>query len=316
MQGFNMGRYRPPDTDPRTTPFNATRHPLGKHARHLASHGVLTVRFELPFHVFCLSCSAHIAQGVRFNAQKQHVADYLSTKIWAFTCKCPHCSAKFEIRTDPQNAQYAVESGVKRQVQEWDPEENGGHPVFDTEKRDDGGDAFERLEKETRESAKAKQRDKRIQDLVDAQQHQWSDPYTVNAKLRDTFRNEKRKRVQQLEADLLVKRRIGWSDDKVLLDATPATAQRDKAAWRDASSRGKVGRSSKDVVKAGSSKKGGNVATTAAQRLRATLVANTTRKRDPFLRQMQAQTQAQTQTPPSASTRSSTSSSRSSSRHI
>ncbi|TKY89849.1 hypothetical protein EX895_001146 [Sporisorium graminicola] len=307
MQGFNMGRYRPPDADPRTASFNATRHPLGKRARHLASHGILTVRFELPFHVFCLSCSSHIAQGVRFNADKKQEGEYLSTKIWGFTCKCPHCSSKFEIRTDPQHAQYVVEYGVKKQNQEWEPEENGGHPVFDTQKRtDDGGrDAFAQVDKQTKESAKAKQREQRVQELLNAQE-QWSDPYSRNAQLRKTFRKDKRKRVEQLESDLQVKQRIGWNHDKQLLDTSPATAERDRQAWRDAKGSSRASTSSKKVIEAGSSNKGGSKATSAAQRLRATLVANTIKKKDPFLSQMQAQRQS----------RSSTSSPRSSSNHI
>ncbi|KAF7565926.1 DUF572 domain-containing protein [Pyrenophora tritici-repentis] len=63
MQGFNMGRYYPPDaTNPPT--FNSSSHPLGTRARKLPQ-GILTVRFELPFAVWCNTCkpSAIIGQG-------------------------------------------------------------------------------------------------------------------------------------------------------------------------------------------------------------------------------------------------------------
>lgn len=297
-----MGRYLPPDSNPRTTPFN-TVHPLYKRA--------LVVRFELPFPTICLSCTTHLSQGVRFNAEKQQVGQYLSsTKIWSFTCKCPHCSSKFEIRTDPQRAQYVVGHGARRQMQEWDPEENGGFPVFDWEKRkveggEGEGDAFAKVEKQTREQSRAKQRELRVQELLDRQQ-QWSDPYGANGKLRDRFRKDKRKRVEQLESDLLVKERLGWAEEKVLLSTSPSEAESEKRAWKDAKGFDGARTSSRQVRQEDSSEKAGS----AAQRLRATLVANTLKKKDPFLQHMH--TQPQTSTP----TRSSTSSSRSLSKHI
>ena len=286
MQGFNMGRYRPPSADPRREPFNAT-HPLGKRARRLASHGVLVVRFELPFHVFCLSCNAHIAQGRRFNAEKAHVGDYLSTKIWAFTCKCT-CGERFEIRTDPQNAQYTVHSGARRQMQEWDPAEHGGHPIYDTEAGakapgteapQPAQDAFAQLEQRENDKSKAKQREARILQLQQHADSTWSDPYTLNANLRRSFRREKSNRTQQLEKDLQLKDRIGWHQDHALVpDASPSTAKRESAAWK--------AQRSKLTTKHHASRDRGEGASSAAQRLQARLVANSRKKTDPFLQQV------------------------------
>lgn len=131
MQGFGFGRYRPPDQDPTKDSFNQGRHPLGARARKI-DQGILVVRFELPFNIWCGGCNSHIGQGVRYNAEKKHVGDYYSTKIWAFRCKCHLCSHWFEVRTDPKNAQYVVHEGARRQVQDWNPEEHGGHPIFGT----------------------------------------------------------------------------------------------------------------------------------------------------------------------------------------
>lgn len=296
-----MGRYRPPDADPRISPFNATN-PLSRRTR---PDGALVVRFELPFNVFCAHCARHIAQGVRFNAEKRQVGEYLTTKIWGFTCKCT-CGGKFEIRTDPENARYVVGDGAKRQEQEWDPEENGGHPIYDSEAKPDADgkqDAFAAVEKQTKEKSKAKERQKRIDELEREQERTWSDPYSVNARLRSGFRREKRARVEQLERDLELKRRIGWSEESVLVGRTPRSDERDGRAWEDARRSPRGGKGSKAGSASTTTKDTKARSTTAAQRLRATLVANTVKKQDPFLRQMRTQTQTQPRSSiPSAAT--------------
>ncbi|SNX85283.1 related to YJU2 - essential protein required for pre-mRNA splicing [Melanopsichium pennsylvanicum] len=278
MQGFGMGRYRPPDSDPRREPFNQSHH-LAARARKLQSHGILVVRFELPFNVICLSCDAHLAQGRRINAEKKQVGEYLNTKIWGFGCKCV-CGHRFEIRTDPQNAQYVVESGARKQVQEWDPEENGGHPVYDTQAKhregegEDGGpqDAFAKLEKEQKLKFKAKARQARIAELERHSEKQWSDPYTLNSNLRKTFRKAKRKRTAQIEADIDLKRRIGWNDEKALIQPSPSASERDGKLWREKTASVKHNKMKEKVL-------------TAAQRLQATLIANSRKKANPFLQQ-------------------------------
>lgn len=76
-----MGRYLPPDVDPRTTTANRLAgkpHALGARASRLASEGILIVRFAMPFPVWCLSCPKPtiIGRGVRFNAEKKQVGVY------------------------------------------------------------------------------------------------------------------------------------------------------------------------------------------------------------------------------------------------
>ncbi len=148
MQGFN--KYYPPDYDPKTAPtLNAYRgiHALGARAKDI-DKGILVVRFELPYNVWCGTCGKHIGAGVRYNAQKRKVGHYYSTPIFAFRCKCHLCDGWFEIRTDPkvgrgqqsavqratlmpisyvQNAAYVVHEGAKAQAQDWDPLDNGGY---------------------------------------------------------------------------------------------------------------------------------------------------------------------------------------------
>src|ERR1700760_311319 len=105
MQGFNMGRYHPPASlDPdldnkRSRGFN--RNANGSSTR---GSGPPTVRFEMPFAIWCTNCQPEqiIGQGVRFNAQKVKVGNYYTSPIWAFRIKHTLCGGPIEIRTDPQ----------------------------------------------------------------------------------------------------------------------------------------------------------------------------------------------------------------------
>lgn len=73
-------------------------------------------RFEMPFNVWCDGCGHLIGKGVRFNAEKQEIGKYHSTKIWSFTMTAPCCQQRIEVQTDPKNAQYNVVSGGKQKV--------------------------------------------------------------------------------------------------------------------------------------------------------------------------------------------------------
>ena len=75
-----------------------------------------TCRFEMPFNVWCDGCGHLIGKGVRFNAEKQEIGKYHSTKIWSFTMTAPCCQQRIEVQTDPKNAQYNVVSGGKQKV--------------------------------------------------------------------------------------------------------------------------------------------------------------------------------------------------------
>lgn len=259
MQGFNMGRYRPPSSDPRRDPFNAT-HPLGARARKISS-GILIVRFALPFHIYCLGCNAHLAQGRRFNAEKSQVDDYLDIKVYGFRCKCP-CGEWFEIRTDPQHACYTVHAGARKQVQDWDPSQHGGHAIYDTEAKQDKPDAFEKVQGHEQLKANKRKWEQRVRELEEHQQ-QCKDPYTANANLRRAFRSDKHARIHQLQQDIKTRNAIGWNHDRLLLPTSPETDSRDRQAWR-------------------AQRKPNTSAQTAppAQRLKNTILANSRRKAD------------------------------------
>ena len=73
-------------------------------------------RFEMPFNVWCAGCNHLIGKGVRFNAEKQEIGKYHSTKIWSFVMRAPCCQQRIEVQTDPKNAEYKVVSGGRVKV--------------------------------------------------------------------------------------------------------------------------------------------------------------------------------------------------------
>ncbi|KAH7069658.1 CWC16 protein [Paraphoma chrysanthemicola] len=200
MQGFNMGRYYPPDAT--NAPSFNTSHPLGKRASK-SSQGILTVRFELPFAVWCDHCipTAIVGQGVRFNAEKKKVGNYYSTPIWSFRMKHSACGGWWEIRTDPKNANYVVVEGAKKR--DYGPEdkqvEGDGDLRFltDEERERRRLDAFANLEGRSDERTVLDKNKERLEELYD-KSAAWKDPYEVNARLRSGFRVD-RKKYKQME---------------------------------------------------------------------------------------------------------------------
>lgn len=112
------GYYYPRGWTPEQGSINKFQksHPLGKRARFLKDDGVLIVRFEMPFNVWCTHCQLHIGKGVRYNARKKKVDMYFSTPIYEFELKCTGCQEKMIIRTDPEHRTYAMCSGIQAQV--------------------------------------------------------------------------------------------------------------------------------------------------------------------------------------------------------
>ncbi|KAF2197999.1 DUF572-domain-containing protein [Delitschia confertaspora ATCC 74209] len=193
MQGFNMGRYCRPDTE-NPPKFNTT-HPLGSRARKLPQ-GILTVRFELPFAVWCSTCNppALIGQGVRFNAEKKKIGNFHSTPIWSFRIKHTACGGWIEIRTDPENTEYVVAEGGRRR--DYGPGEKAdlGELAFLTEEEKvrRREDAFAALEGKVDEKSKERKNKERVEELYEAQQKHWEDPYELNRNLRRDFRARKK----------------------------------------------------------------------------------------------------------------------------
>ncbi|KAL1745727.1 CWC16 protein [Schizophyllum fasciatum] len=210
MQGFN--KYYPPDYDgAKHKSLNAYRgkHALGDRARKL-DQGILITRFELPFNIWCGTCNNHIGMGVRYNAEKKKVGNYYSTPIFAFRCKCHLCDGWFTIQTDPKNTRYVVTEGARQKDEEWDPEENGGYAIHDTEGKAGPSDPLAALEKTTdAQNYVAKVQQPRLEELEEVSERLNADPYALSRKVRKHFREDKKVEQKKRAAEDEIKDRYG-----------------------------------------------------------------------------------------------------------
>ncbi|RYP71984.1 hypothetical protein DL771_004453 [Monosporascus sp. 5C6A] len=247
MQGFNMGRYVPPDVEG-TTSGNKLhgKHALGARASKLASQGVLTVRFEMPFAVWCGHCARPtvIGQGVRFNAEKRRVGQYHSTPVFAFRMHHADCGGAIEIRTDPQNTTYVVVEGGRRR-DTGDEKGDAGDlvsataPILTDAERDRlRGDAFAKLERTIEDRRQLERARERIGELEEASARAWEDPYERNRRLRASFRVGRHAREGEARAAEDLRDRMSLGIDLVpaseedarraaLVDFGPAAAAED-----------------------------------------------------------------------------------------
>lgn len=229
-----MGRYVPPDVEG-TISGNALnkKHALGARASKLRTEGILTVRFEMPFGVWCETCPKPtiIGQGVRFNAEKKKVGAYFSTPIWSFRMRHADCGGVIEIRTDPANAEYVVVEGGKRRDTGDDKDDSLvssnpliGEILMEKEKEALRNDAFARLEKTIEDRGVLIERSHRIAELEDASQRAWEDPYAQNRRLRAAFRAGRKAREKDAASTEALQDRMSLGID--LLPATEADARR------------------------------------------------------------------------------------------
>ncbi|KAJ6073124.1 hypothetical protein N7467_011209 [Penicillium canescens] len=308
MQGFNMGRYVPPDQEGVLSGNQlAKKHPLGARARH---PGALVVRFEMPFAVWCTTCKPHetiIGQGVRFNAEKRKVGNYYSTPIYSFRMKHTVCGGTIEIKTDPQNTAYIVTEGGKKRDTGDDKELQPGEIAIkpyamgqDPAEKD----PFSKLEGKVEDKRRAKTEATRILELQQRQNRDWEDPYEKSMRLRRTFRQERKglekaeagrealkdkmslgiDLVDETESDRQRAQMIDFGDDQAAVGAHAARATRVRPMFaqgvaklpQKADSHGKKSRSAKRA-------KAADLVASRKASLRSELSGNTRATIDPFL---------------------------------
>ncbi|KAJ3804887.1 DUF572-domain-containing protein [Lentinula aff. lateritia] len=233
MQGFN--KYYPPDYDgEKHGSLNSYRgkHALGDRARKL-DQGILITRFELPFNIWCGTCNNHIGMGVRYNAEKKKIGNYYSTPIFSFRCKCHLCDGWFEIQTDPKNTRYVVVSGARQKDEEWDPEENGGFAVHDTDGNAAPIDPLAALEKTTdAQIHQTKVQIPRLESLMDVSDRYNSDPYSLSLKARKHFREDKKIWKEKEKSDTQVKDRYALPTNLNLAEEDGESIKEAKEQWR------------------------------------------------------------------------------------
>ncbi|KAH8977698.1 DUF572-domain-containing protein [Lactarius hatsudake] len=235
MQGFN--KYYPPDyDDAKHKSLNSYRgkHALGDRARKI-DQGILITRFELPFNIWCGTCNAHIGMGVRYNAEKKKIGMYYSTPIFL-----SGASATFAV-----NTRYVVVSGARRKEEDWDPAENGGFAVHDTEGKTEPVDPLAALEKTTDAQTHAtKVQAPRLEQLEDLSAHYNEDPYAHSQRARKRFRAEKKVEQARADADTRLKEKYGLPAELALERADDASTS---AEARDEWARSRAERAADDA---------------------------------------------------------------------
>lgn len=191
--------YYPPEWTPDQGSLNKFhgQHALRERAKKI-DQGILVIRFEMPFNIWCGGCNSMIAKGVRFNAEKKQVGNYYSTKIWSFSMKAACCKHQIVIQTDPKNCEYVIISGAQKKTEDFDIEDAETFELPADEEKGKLSDPFYRLEHNEGDLQKKKEAEPvlvRLQRVSDARH---SDEYSLNKALRAQLRGQK-KRVAEEE---------------------------------------------------------------------------------------------------------------------
>lgn len=195
-----VNKYYPPDFNPeKHGSLNRYHHshPLRERARKL-SQGILIIRFEMPYNIWCDGCKNHIGMGVRYNAEKKKVGNYYTTPIYRFRMKCHLCVNYIEMQTDPANCDYVIVSGAQRKEERWDMADNEQVLTTEHEKKQKlETDAMFRLEHGEADRSTLKKALPTLSHIQEAQSA-WKDDFALNSMLRKRFR-EKKKALQEEE---------------------------------------------------------------------------------------------------------------------
>lgn len=191
--------YYPPEWTPKQGSLNKFhgQHALRERARKI-DQGILIIRFEMPYNIWCGGCNSMIAKGVRFNAEKKQVGNYYSTKIWSFSMKSACCKHEIVIQTDPKNCEYVIISGAQKKTEEYDIEDGEALLLPPDEERGKLADPFYRLEHGEEDLQKKKEAEPVLVRLQRVSDSRHSDDYALNKALRAQLRNQK-KRVAEEE---------------------------------------------------------------------------------------------------------------------
>lgn len=217
---LDMGRWVPPDQEGVISANKfAGKHALG--ARANKSHlGILTVRFEMPFPIWCTTCPkpSIIGQGVRFNAEKKKVGNYYSTPIYSFRMKHVACGGWIEIHTDPKNTAYVVKEGANKRDLGEDRLQEGEIRIGASEedRKRLEGDAFAALEAKKDDAKQAASEKSRLETLYREKERDWEDPGEANRRIRRKFRAERKLRQREEGATEALKDKMSLGMD--LLD--------------------------------------------------------------------------------------------------
>jgi len=216
-----VNKWYPPDYDPTKGGLNKWQgtHALRERAKKIHL-GILIIRFEMPYNIWCEGCGIHIGMGVRYNSEKRKVGMYYTTPIYQFRMKCHLCPNHIEIKTDPGNLDYVIVSGARRQEKRFEATENG--TVVPDEKATINKlseDAMFKLEHGEKDSSKGKDEKPRIGKMLQIQDRV-KDDYMANRILRDQMRGPRKKAKEQSIKDQALLKKASLSSSMKLLPET------------------------------------------------------------------------------------------------
>lgn len=192
-------------------------HALRERGKKWESERILTIRFEMPYNIWCEGCKNHIGMGVRYNAEKKKVGNYYSTPVYQFRMKCHLCDNYFDIKTDPANLDYEIVSGARRQENRWDPTQNEQVvPETKEVQRRMFDDAMFKLEHGAKDQKTADDTKPVLSKLYQRNDDVWKDNFEANSNLRAAFRKAKKEFKASQEADNKILTRASLTGIKLL----------------------------------------------------------------------------------------------------
>lgn len=201
-----VNKYYPPDWEPSKGSLNTYQksHHLRARARKI-DEGILVVRFEMPFSIWCSSCDNHIGMGVRYNAEKSRVGSYHTTPIYQFVMKCHLCDNHFEIQTDPRNLDYVIIKGARRQVRMTDKEDEEDQAnVLNLDSAEEARrrltDSMFRLEKKVEDKMKSESNMPNLLDIKSWRDKR-EDDFSINRLARSHYRTRRKAAEQAKKRD-------------------------------------------------------------------------------------------------------------------
>lgn len=192
-------------------------HALRERGKKWETERILTIRFEMPYNIWCDGCKNHIGMGVRYNAEKKKIGNYYSTPVYQFRMKCHLCDNYFDIKTDPGNLDYEIVSGARRQENRWDPTQNEQVvPETKEVQRRMFDDAMYKLEHGSKDQKTADDAMPVLCKLFQRNDEVWRDNFDANSKLRAEFRKTKKELKAAEDADNKILSRTSLTGIKLL----------------------------------------------------------------------------------------------------
>jgi coiled-coil domain-containing protein 130 len=125
-----------------------------------------------------------------------------------------------------------VTSGARQKEEDWDPEDNGGYAVHDTDPSKPPLDALAALEKSaTAEAHQTTVVQPRIESLQSLSEHYNSDPYSLSRKVRKKFREEKKVETEKRRLEDEMKGKYALPKELKLLEEGEEDVRAAKVEW-------------------------------------------------------------------------------------